>query len=180
MKDLAIYSSDRVALRRLSEDDLDAFQAYRTDVEVWKYQGWNIVSDGEARAFLKTVAHFPLLVPSEWCQIAIALKEDNHLIGDIGIHVSESQDQAEIGFSLNRNYQGKGLASEAVVLAMNFIFENSPVQKIIGITDARNDASIRLLERLKMEKLESLETEFRGEPCIEHTYVITRSDFQKS
>ena len=180
MKDLSDYQSERTILRRLVEDDLEAFQAYRTDVEVWKYQGWNIVSDGEARACLKTVAHFPLLEPSEWCQIAIALKENNHLIGDIGIHISENQEQAEIGFSLNQNYQGKGLAYEAVQLAMNFIFENSPVQQIIGITDSRNDASIRLLERLKMEKLESLETEFRGEPCIEHTYAITRTEFQKS
>lgn len=171
--------SERITLRRLVEDDLEAFQVYRTDVEVWKYQGWNIVSDKEARAFLKTVAHFPLLEPSEWCQIAIALKESNNLIGDIGIHISENQEQAEIGFSLNQNYQGKGLAFEAVQLAMHFIFENSRVEKIIGITDARNEASIRLLERLSMERFESLETEFRGEPCVEHTYVITRANFQE-
>jgi len=147
VKDLATYGSERIALRRLFEDDLEAFQTYRTDVEVWKYQGWDIMSDGEARAFLTSVSKSPLLEPAEWCQIAIALKENNHLIGDIGIHVSENQEQSEIGFSLNQNWQGKGLASEAVQLAMNFIFENSPVQRIVGITDARNEASIRLLER---------------------------------
>lgn len=172
--------SERIVLRRLSEDDLGAFQAYRTDVEVWKYQGWSIVSDEEARAFLTTVSKSPLLEPAEWCQIAIALKETNHLIGDIGIYISENQDTAEIGFSLNRNWQGKGLASEAVLLAMNLIFENSSVQKIIGITDARNDPSIRLLERIKMEKTESVDTMFRDEPCVEHIFEMTRDSFEHS
>jgi len=174
MKDLSEYYSERIILRRLLEDDLEAFQAYRTDVEVWKYQGWNIVSDEEARAFLTSTSKSPLLEAAEWCQIAIALKENNHLIGDIGIHISEKQDQAEIGFSLNRNWQGKGLASEAVNLAMNFIFQNSPVDKIIGITDARNEASIRLLKRIGMKKIKSVDTTFRDELCVEHYFERTR------
>jgi len=171
--------SERIVLRRLVEDDLEAFQAYRTDVEVWRYQGWDIVSDEEARAFLTSVSKSPLLEPAEWCQIGIAEKETNHLIGDIGIHISENQEQAEIGFSLNCNWQGKGLASEAVLLAMTYIFQNSPVQKIIGITDARNESSIRLLEGIGMYKTKSEEAIFRDEPCIEHYFEISKDSFTK-
>jgi len=56
----------------------------------------------------------------------------------------------------------------------------SAVQKIVGITDARNQASIRLLERVGMHKTKSEEAIFRGAPCIEHYFEITKDGFAQS
>jgi hypothetical protein len=44
---------DGFVLRRLATADLAAFQAYRTDAALGRYQGWSPMTDAEARAFLE-------------------------------------------------------------------------------------------------------------------------------
>jgi hypothetical protein len=54
-----------IALRRLSVSDLAAFQAYRSDPELGRYQGWSPMSEPEARAFLEEMNGVPLFRPGE-------------------------------------------------------------------------------------------------------------------
>lgn len=167
-------NTERIVLRRLDAEDLAAFQAYRCDPEVARYQGWESTSDAEALAFLKATNTEALLQPGAWSQIAIAEQPDGRLIGDIGICLSEDAREAEIGFSLNRQSQGKGLAGEAVREAILLVFEQSAAEKVIGITDARNQPSIRLLERLGFQKIREAETVFQNEACTEFVFMISR------
>lgn len=164
----------RTVLRKVYESDLSHFQAYRCDPEVARYQSWELMTDAEARHFLQQVNTAAFLVPGEWYQLGIAELESNLLIGDIGICVDAGEQQAEIGFSLNRNYQKQGLARESVHAAIELIFEQRRVNCVVGITDERNLASIKLLRALSMKQIETNETEFRGEPCVELTYLLTR------
>lgn len=166
----------RVLLRRLQPTDLADFQAYRTDPEVARYQGWDTMPDEKAAGFLTHMSDAVLLERGEWSQIGIALRETDALIGDIGIHVSEDGTEAEVGFSLNRSRQGQGLAKEAVEAAIAMLFDATGVQKIVGITDARNEPSIRLLQRLGMQQTATLDTTFQGEPCIEYVFELPRQD----
>jgi len=165
---------DRVVLRRLAPSDLADFQRYRHDPEVGRYQGWKPWPDAEASAFIdamSVVAPFPR---GEWLQIAIADRDTGRLVGDIGICLAEDGTQAEVGFSLDRERQGHGLATEAVRLVIALLFAQTGVVRVIGVTDARNLASIRLLERVGMRRLQSFDSTFRGEPCVEHLYGVTR------
>jgi RimJ/RimL family protein N-acetyltransferase len=169
--DLLPVAASRIVLRRLSPTDLHEFQAYRTDPVVAEYQGWTATADVNATAFLAEMQLTPLFVPGQWFQLGIA-SQAGELIGDIGICVDAREPQrAEIGFSLNGRWQGKGLASEGVDAARRFVFKHGGVTRLEGITDARNRPSIRLLERLgfRLERTEA--AVFRGEPCQEHHYV---------
>ena len=163
-------------LRRLGVSDLTDFQEYRRDPEVARYQGWQVVSDTEAKSFLAQMAATRLLNPGHWCQIGITQSTTDTLIGDIGICVAAEQNEAEIGFSLARHAQKKGLASDAVLEAIRFVFEQSKVMRVVGITDARNLPSVRLLKRIGMEKCREFESVFQGEPCTEILFAISRSD----
>ena len=158
-------------LRRLTVADLPAFQAYRSDAELGRYQGWRPMPDADAAAFLAEMQGAPFPRWGDWIQIAIARPEDQGLIGDIGICFAEDGQHAEIGFTLSRPAQGRGIATAAVREAIALIFSVSDVARVIAITDARNVASIRLLERLGMQHLHTREAVFRGEPCLEHTYT---------
>ncbi len=164
----------RIVLRRLSVDDLTDFQAYRCDPDVARYQGWEATSDSEARAFLDATGKGRLLQAGEWCQIGIAVRPDAALIGDIGICLSKDETEAEIGFSLNRQHQGKGLAGDAVRAAIQMVFDETPAHRVIGITDTRNLPSIRLLERLGFRKIDTLQSIFQGEACTEYVFALTR------
>lgn len=166
--------ADGIALRRLAAADLPAFQRYRRDPEVGRYQGWSAMADAEARAFLAEMSSVALFTPGRWSQIAIADAISLELIGDIGLFLSADDAQAEIGFTLCPQAQGKGRGSAAVRVAMGLVFEQTGVERILGITDSRNAPSIRLLERVGMDRSESRAGEFRGESCIEQVYVIQR------
>lgn len=161
-------------LRRLTTGDLADFQAYRHDEELGRYQGWSPTSDEQARRFLAEMSGAPLPNPGQWIQLGIADPEQQRLIGDIGVFFDQQVTCAEIGFTLARSAQGRGVATAAILAMIELIFEGSTAQRVIGVTDARNLPSMRLLERVGMRITATNQAEFRGEVCIEHTYTVTR------
>lgn len=167
-------AGEGVLLRRLGVGDLAVFQAYRGDAELGRYQGWSPMSAAKAAAFLDEMSAAPLFRPGEWAQIGIAEPSGSRLLGDIGLFLAEDGREAEIGFTLARAAQGRGLATAAVREALRLVFESVPVLRVVGITDARNLASIRLLERVGMARRDTREAVFREETCIEHVYVAQR------
>jgi hypothetical protein len=58
--------------------------------------------------------------------------------------------------------------------AINLVFERTNAERALGIADARNVRSIRLLQRVGMRLAESRDTVFREERCIEHIYALPR------
>ena len=163
-----------ISLRRLTATDLRAFQTYRHDGELGRYQGWSATSDEAASAFIAEMSTASLLRPGVWSQIGIADTSTNELIGDIGLLLASNEQHVEIGFTLRSESHGRGLALAAVREAINLAFDLTRAQRVLAITDARNAPSIRLLERIGMTQVSSEETVFRNEPCVEHTYAIAR------
>lgn len=163
-----------VRLRRFRDEDLAAFQAYRGDATLGRWQGWRPMADADALAFLRAMAALPGCVPGDWWQIAIADGADDRLIGDIGLHLQADGSALEIGFTLARGAQGRGLATRAVGLAVEAVFEATAAARVIAVTDARNAATLRLLARLAFRPVAALDAVFRGEPCVEHQLVRHR------
>lgn len=161
-------------LRRLGVEDLADFQAYRHDPELGRYQGWSPMSDEQATAFLSEMNRAPLLDPGAWSQLAIAAPEGRPLIGDIGLFLSADGRCAEIGFTLARHAQGRGVATAAVREAIDLVFAARAVDRVVAVTDARNTASVQLLERVGLRRTKSRQALFRGEACIEHVYAVGR------
>ena len=163
-----------VVLRRLDAADLAAFQAYRTDAELGRYQGWSAWSDAQALDFLEEMSAVALFRPGEWAQIGISQPGEPALVGDIGLYLAEDARYAEIGFTLARPAHGRGLATAAVREAVRLVFECTAAERVLGITDARNHASMAVLERVGMRRQETRDTIFGGEPCVEYVYALPR------
>lgn len=132
------------------------------------------MSDDQALEFLNDVAVRPLFQPGQWSQVAICTSDVGRLVGDIGIFVHEEGSQAEIGFTLARPSQGRGIATSAVKAALDLVFTQSTVKSVIAITDTRNTASIGLLRRVGMALVGTADAVFRGAPCTEHTFALSR------
>ena len=164
--------AERVTLRRLRPGDLMTLQAYRNDPEVGRYQGWEPMTDAAAAAMIAEMAAAPCPAPGDWVQIAIADAATDELLGDIGLHVSASGGEAELGITLAPSAQGKGLAAEAARALIGMLREHSQVRRLVGITDVQNTASARLLERLGMTFEAEEEIIFRGQPCVEARYAL--------
>jgi aminoglycoside 6'-N-acetyltransferase len=132
------------------------------------------MSDSEASEFLAEMNAAALFQPGKWCQLGIADVTTGELIGDMGVHIAPDEGQAEIGFSLSRKSQGVGLATEAVRGTIRLIFEHTCAVRVHATTDARNIRCIRLLERIGMRQVDTLNTQFRGEPCVEYVFEVCR------
>ena len=170
------YVLHGVVLRRLAASDLAPFQSYRRDPELSRYQSWSALPDAETLAFLEHMRSVPLFVPGEWSQIGIATSTNPMLIGDIGLFLSSDARHAEIGVTLRPQSQGSGIATIAVAGGIKLLFAHTRAEQVLGISDARNLPSIRLLERIGMRRAESRRTTFKGEDCLELVYSLRRKE----
>lgn len=166
--------TERLLLRLLQPSDLTRFAAYRADPELARFQGWSPMSETEAMAFIESTMMPPTLGTGQWHQLAIADGDDDALLGDIGLCV-RADGEAELGFTLMREAQGRGLATEALRGLVDALFRHAAVTRVVGVTDERNLASVRVLERLGMDLLSREATVFKQEPCVELRYELTRA-----
>ncbi len=107
-------------------------------------------------------------------QLAISASKTSAIIGDVGICLGERDAEAEIGFTLCHEAQGHGHATNAVNATAQLIFADSNVKRIRAVTDARNLASMRVLERATFRRVGEQRAEFKGELCTELLYVRDR------
>ncbi len=172
--------SERFILRRFRDSDLASFVAYRNDPEVARYQSWDSFDEREARAFIREMGSAQPGVPGEWFQFAVESKESGNLVGDCALQVDGQEPyRAEIGFTLAREHQGRGFASEAVSRLLDFAFEELGLHRIVAIADCRNKPSWALLERIGMRReghfLDSVW--FKGEWSDEYLYAVLKDEW---
>jgi RimJ/RimL family protein N-acetyltransferase len=164
-----------VQLRRFSDSDLRAFQSYRSDPELARYQGWSPMSEAEAAHFLAQQSAHRTLRPGEWHQLAIAEPEElgGGLIGDIGLWLSPDAQHAEFGITLARGRHGAGLAAAALRALFELLAARTSVRVISARTDSRNLACLRLLAALGMAHRGSRSETYKGERCIDELFELS-------
>jgi len=171
----------RLVLRSFRDDDLPAFVTYRSDPEVARYQAWDAPFPEErAREFIKDMRRVIPGLPGEWYQVAIERKEDGALLGDCAFCVlAEDNHQAEIGFTLAREHQGRGYATEAVGRLLEHLFSDYGLHRVRAMCDVGNLPSARLMERLGMRReacmVEAYRT--RGGWRSEYHYAILHREW---
>ena len=173
---MSLASSDRLVLRRLSQGDISPFRAYRGDPEVARFQGWDAMSEAEALGFLGYMELVDLLKPSEWTQLGLALRDSNLLIGDIGVHITEDESQAELGITLALDLQGKGLGFEAVEMVCAWLFEQTKISRIVAITHAQNARALALLARSPFQHTHDTNDVIEGIATPERWFERRRSE----
>ena len=80
---------------------------------------------------------------------AWAITVDDTAIGSIGVFRKENVHRltAEMGYYISEEYWGKGIMTEAVKQACNYIFENTDIIRIFADPYASNTGSCRVLEK---------------------------------
>jgi aminoglycoside 6'-N-acetyltransferase len=140
----------RLVVRPLRVEDLEAFVAYRSDHEVARYQSWDSpYSMADAESLLSSQRGLGFGQPGEGLQVAVVDRSSGAVCGDCFVRIATHQPQtAEIGVTLARASQGKGLATEALTAVLAELFERHGMHRVFAQADDRNIAVQRLLERL--------------------------------
>jgi [ribosomal protein S5]-alanine N-acetyltransferase len=85
---------------------------------------------------------------NEGAQWAITLKGDDTFIGLIGLwRIIKEHYRAELGYSLARAHWNKGILTEAIPPVLDHGFRVFGCHSVEAITDPRNIASMRVLEK---------------------------------
>jgi RimJ/RimL family protein N-acetyltransferase len=82
------------------------------------------------------------------CEV-LAIDLNGKVIGNIGIHPQNDVNRlnAELGYFIGKEYWGKGYASEAIKLMVEYGFRNFPIERIFARPFGSNLASQRVLEK---------------------------------
>ena len=178
----AAIESGRLWLRRMERRDLPVLLAYRNDPEVARYQGWG---DGftpeQAEEMLEAQAELLPGTPGAWCRWMLEEKATGSVVGDCAMCVNGGDPrQAEVGFSVSREHQGRGLAAEAMRRVLGFAFGELGLHRVVAITDARNAPAAALLERIGMRREAHFiqNSWYKGAWGDEFLFAILRSEWE--
>lgn len=144
--------TDRLYLRPVTIEDKESLFEYRSDSETNKYQGWIPRKIEDVEVFIGKISN-EINVPETWFQFVIIEQKSNSLIGDLGVHFIDNENkQVEVGCTLNKNYQGKGYATESLRKIIDYLINTLKKHRVLTSIDPLNINSIKLVERLGFRK----------------------------
>lgn len=177
---LMTLETERLIIRPITHDDKNEVFEYRSDKETNKYQGWIPTELSDVENFIGKISK-QIDEPETWFQFIVLEKETQKIIGDLGIHFFDRENkQTEIGCTLNKKFQNKGYATEAVKTIIDYLFKELNKHRIITSIDPENKNSIRLVERIGFRKeahfVESILID--GKWVDDLIYAITEKDWE--
>lgn len=176
--------TERLSIEPLSLADLDDFVAYRQDPEIARYQSWDLTySKEQAKQLIESQTGVLLPAPGQWLQLAIHEKTSGRLVGDLAIHAIRERDlEFEIGFTIAKNHQRQGFATEAASRLLTYLFSEVGARVVVAQPDSRNTASKQLLKTLgfEIDQSKSWFEEFKGEEVKVEYFLLNLGRNPKS
>jgi len=155
------HETKRLILRKFNESDFQAVHSYGGCAENIIYMPFGPNTEEQTREFIDRSIKKAEENPIVHYQYAVVLKENDTLIGGCGINLSD--DEAEVGWLLHRNYWKQGYGTEMGGELLRFGFDELKLHRIVARCDADNIGSYRVMEKLGMRR-EGLLLESRPAP----------------
>ena len=139
--------TERLLLRRISDDDVNEILELRGNPETMKYIPRPLATtEEEAMAHIKMIND--KIESNGGINWAITIKGNPKLIGVIGHYrIQPENHRCEIGYMILPQYNGKGLVTEAVKAVVAYGFDNLQMHSIEAVIDPHNIASERVLQK---------------------------------
>lgn len=137
-----------VLIRKFTLDDAESTFVYSSDFENTHYMLMvPHKSIEETREFLvKCIQEYEKECP-EYLSFAVTL--DGQHIGEVFAYLSEKE--ADIGWLIDKRYWGKGYASAAAKMLIEYIKTDLHRTDIVAYCDARNIPSQKVMQKIGME-----------------------------
>lgn len=160
--------TERLLLRLFRETDQEDLYEFLAQLENDEFEGYPGITRENSREHLKYRAGSEEFY-------AVVLKETGKVIGNISCGKRDFEAR-EIGYIINRDYQRRGYASEALSAVIEEAFRQG-AHRIYAECDPRNERSWKLLEKTGFRREAHLrENVFfhrdeQGRPIWKDTYV---------
>ncbi len=139
--------TEQLILRKARPEDAEALHRYLgTDPAMAQYTGWNPYATlaTAQKTVRRSIAGYDDERFYSW-----VMEIDDVVVGTIGAY-EHQDDRIEVGFSIVRGWQGRGLATEALRKVLEYLTENEGIPCVIARCASENTASRRVLEKAGM------------------------------
>jgi [ribosomal protein S5]-alanine N-acetyltransferase len=147
-----VIETERLLLRRISNDDVNEVFELRSNPETMKYIPRPLVKTTE-----DALEHIAMIeekiVINEGINWGITLKGNPKVLGIIGYYRLQPENyRAEIGYMLLPEFHGKGIITEAVKRLISYGFDDLKLHSIEAVIDPENFASEKVLQKCNFVK----------------------------
>ena len=140
--------TERMILRRYRPEDADDLYRYLgTDPVMYEYSGWNPYATPEMAK--ETVQRFIDGYDDEHVYSWV-MDVDDVIVGTIGAY-DYKDSRIEVGYSVVKGWQGRGLATEALKKVLEYLTENEGIPCVSAWCALENIGSCKVLEKAGMQ-----------------------------
>jgi [ribosomal protein S5]-alanine N-acetyltransferase len=170
-----VLETERLRLRYLTPDDVDAVFAVIGDPETMKYYPQKFSREDALGWVSKAQERYRT---DGYSLFAVVLKSEGLVIGDCGLMRQnvEGESLVEVGYHFHRDYWGHGYATEASRGCMDYAFKRLNVAKVTSLILSENLASRRVAERNGM----AVERQVIFHELPHLMYAMKREDYGKT
>ena len=146
-----LLSTDRCNISPLTREHEKCIHALYTNASVRKHLGGIISEESFPSKFRDDILNGTL------ASLGVNLKDGNVFIGLIIIDRHHDEEHQEISYQFKPEFWGKGLAKECILAVLEYARTVLKLNEIVAETQTRNRNSTRLLEKLGMTPIKSLQ-----------------------
>lgn len=142
--------TERLLLRPMTLDDVDAVHAYQSRADVCEYLLFEPRDrDRVAELVAEHAERLTLGGDGDYLQIAVERAEDGAMLGDLYFTIRSLENRtAEVGWTFHPDHQGRGYATEGARALLALAFDTLGLHRVVAELDPRNAASVALCGRL--------------------------------
>lgn len=144
--------TERLILRRLTLEDAEVmFNDWCNDEDVTRYLPWDVHGNiGVTKDLLSMwVDDYNNEHTYRWI---VVLKSNNRPIGTVDVVNKDIENKVfELGHCYNKEYWGKGIATEVLSRVVSFLFEEVDVDVIMAKHLENNPASGKVMQKINMK-----------------------------
>ena len=143
------HTTQRLFLRDYSPADFEAVHEYSSDPENVAHMVYGPNTPDDTRRYLEQTCPAQCAEdPRMHYNFALALRENDRVIGGISLHMNWRRDDAILGVILNRRYSGRGYAAEGLGGVLDYGFEALGLHRIHAVCDVDNPGIIAVFRAL--------------------------------
>lgn len=170
---------ERILIRELAFKDQEDYYEFGKNPNVGPSAGWKPFPNAEIAGRMLSS-----LILGKEC-FAIALKENNRLIGTISIYnygIRKYNKVKSLGFSLREDFWNQGIMTEAVKLVIEYVFTKTDCEVLEVGHHSDNYGSKRVIEHCGFQydgRLCKYKRLYDGRIIDADFYSMTREDYER-
>ncbi len=146
------FFTQRLRIREFNEGDYAALRNMDTRAEFNTYER-EFVTEAETRSSLQESISTQLEIPRTVYRLAITIQPQDTVKGVIKISsINARIREWEVGWAIHPDEWGKGYATEAAWKVIDWVFREFGVHRVVAYCHAENTASVRVMEKLGMQR----------------------------